>query len=137
MSGKVLLIDDDQDFRASVKTLLEDHGYEVYEADSGREGLKKVLRCKPDVILLDIMMESDSEGYGVTYSLKYRERIRRFRDTPLFMVSSIEGTSRRALPDGGRTRYDPPRPVLDEAARFHEAIREFWKKRCAGAAVHA
>ena len=41
MSAKVLLIDDDQDFRASVRTLLESHGYEVLEAGSGREGLRR------------------------------------------------------------------------------------------------
>jgi CheY-like chemotaxis protein len=90
MPGKVLLIDDDEDFRASVKSLLEDHGYEVFEADSGRDGLRKVLACRPDVILLDIMMESDAEGYGVTYSLKYREEYAEVRHTPVFMISSID-----------------------------------------------
>jgi CheY-like chemotaxis protein len=92
MPGKVLLIDDDQDFRASVKSLLEIHGYEVFEADSGREGLRQVLACKPDAILLDIMMESDAEGYGVTWSLRYRDEYAEFRRTPIFMISSIEET---------------------------------------------
>jgi len=66
MSAKVLLIDDDQDFRVSVRSLLETRGYEVFEAGSGHEGLRQVLEHKPDVILLDVMMETSVEGYGVT-----------------------------------------------------------------------
>ncbi len=136
MSGKVLLIDDDQDFRASVKTLLEDHGYEVYEADSGREGLKKVLRCKPDVILLDIMMESDSEGYGVTYSLKYREEYAAFRDTPLFMVSSIEGTPDERFQMAGELDMIRPDRYLTKPLDFTKLFALLDKER-ASATVHA
>ena len=89
MSVKVLLIDDDLDFRVSVRSLLESRGYGVAEADSGRAGLLKVLQWKPDVIILDIMMESSTEGYGVTYALKYLDEYADFRNVPIFMVSSI------------------------------------------------
>jgi response regulator RpfG family c-di-GMP phosphodiesterase len=53
---KVLIVDDDRDFRASVKALLESRGYRVLEAESGHDGLQKVVEDPPDVILLDIMM---------------------------------------------------------------------------------
>jgi hypothetical protein len=43
MSVKVLLIDDDQDFRVSVRSLLDTRGYEVLEAGSGHEGIPKPL----------------------------------------------------------------------------------------------
>jgi CheY-like chemotaxis protein len=89
MSAKVLLIDDDRDFRVSVRSLLESSGYGVAEADSGHAGLLKVLECKPDVIILDIMMESSTEGYSVTYALKYLDEYADFRNVPIFMVSSI------------------------------------------------
>ena len=90
MSAKVLVIDDDSDFRAAVKSLLESHGYSVLEASSGHEGLQMVVKHKPDVVLVDIMMESTVEGYGVTHSLKYRDEYAEFRDIPIFMISSIE-----------------------------------------------
>ncbi len=41
--AKVLMIDDDQDCRNSVRCLLESQGYEVIEADCGKDGLRKVL----------------------------------------------------------------------------------------------
>jgi CheY-like chemotaxis protein len=84
------VIDDDSDFRAAVKSLLESHGYGVLEASSGHEGLRMVAEQKPDVILVDIMMESSVEGYGVTHTLKYQDEYAEFRNIPIFMISSIE-----------------------------------------------
>ncbi len=87
---KVLVIDDDVDFRTAVRSLLESHGYEVHEADSGREGLKIVLEHHPGIIFVDVMMENDTEGYSVTYSLKHGEEYAAHRNTPVFMISSIQ-----------------------------------------------
>jgi len=89
MPAKVLLIDDDCDFRTAVKSLLESHGYRVFEASSGHEGLQMVAEQNPDAILLDIMMETSVEGYGVTYSLKHQDEYAAFRHIPIFMISSI------------------------------------------------
>jgi two-component system response regulator MprA len=90
MSGRVLLIDDDEDFRSSVRSFLESRNFQVFEAPTGRDGLKAVLQCQPDAIVVDVMMESDAEGYGVTYSLKNLDEYADFRHTPVIMVSSIE-----------------------------------------------
>lgn len=98
MPAKVLLIDDDQDFRASVRSLLETRGYQVLEASSGQDGLRKVVEHKPDVILLDIMMETAAEGYGVNYSLKHRDEYAAYRNIPIFMVSSIEESPDERFP---------------------------------------
>jgi len=98
MHAKVLVIDDDSDFRTAVRSLLESHGYSVLEASSGRQGLEMVVQHKPDVILLDIMMESTVEGYGVTHSLKYQDKYAEYRNTPILMVSSIEETPDQRFP---------------------------------------
>ena len=50
----------------------------------------QVLEHKPDVILLDVMMETSVEGYGVTHALKYRDEYAEHRHVPIFMVSSVE-----------------------------------------------
>lgn len=88
----ILVIDDDEDFRASMRSLLAAHGYDVIEADSGKEGLRKLAEHKPAAILLDVMMESPVEGYCVTHALKCMDEYAAYRSTPLFMVSSIEGS---------------------------------------------
>ena len=92
MDGKtrVLVIDDDGDFRASVAMLLETAGYDVAEAASGREGLQQLETVEPDLVVLDVMMENASEGYGVTQAIKFQPRFERFQNLPVVMVSSIE-----------------------------------------------
>lgn len=90
MGAKVLIIDDDQDFRASVRALLETKGYSVVEAESGKEGLGKLVEEKPDVILLDIMLECCCEGYGVNQAIKWRDEYEPYRNIPVVMVSSIQ-----------------------------------------------
>lgn len=96
--SRVLIIDDDQDFRVSVRSLLESRGHDVIEAESGHEGLQKVVQYRPDIILLDIMMESTSEGYGVTYSLRYTDEYAAFRHIPIVMVSSIDESPDQRFP---------------------------------------
>lgn len=86
----VLIIDDDVDFRESMRSLLEGHGYKVIEADSGAKGLQLVVEHKPDLIFLDVMMENDTEGYSVSFSLRNREEYAPYRNIPIFMISSIE-----------------------------------------------
>ena len=80
----VLLIDDDEDFTASIRSLLEAEGYAVVTAESGKEGLRKLREAKPDVVLLDIMMESTTEGYAVSGAIKTAEQ-----PIPIVMLSSV------------------------------------------------
>jgi CheY-like chemotaxis protein len=62
----------------------------VIEAFSGKEGLKKAVEQKPDIIVCDIMMECDAEGYGVTQAIKHQEAYAECRNIPILMISSIE-----------------------------------------------
>lgn len=88
--AKILLIDDDHDFTASIGSLLESEGYAVEIADSGKAGLRCLVESPPDLIVLDIMMESSSEGYGVIQAVRFDERFRECRDIPVIMVSAVQ-----------------------------------------------
>jgi CheY-like chemotaxis protein len=134
ISPKVLIIDDDQDFRVSVKFLLENHGYEVLEADSGHEGLRKVVECKPDLILLDIMMESSVEGYGITHSLRYQDEYAPFRHIPIVMVSSIEESPDERFPMSPEVEMIRPEFYLTKPVEIDKLL-ELMKN--AVAAAHA
>jgi len=123
MSAKVLLIDDDSDFRAAVKSLLESHGYSVLEAPSGHEGLLMVLEHKPDAILVDIMMETTVEGYSVTHALKYRDEYSGFRNIPVFMVSSIEESPDERFPMSAEVEMIRPDRYLTKPLDIPEFLR--------------
>ena len=87
---KILIVDDDDDYRASTRDLLEGEGYEVVEAASGAEALQVVRSARPNLIVLDIMMEYQAAGYSINQALKLSEEYRDLRDTPIIMVSSVE-----------------------------------------------
>ena len=59
---KVLIIDDDIDFREQAKIVLEAENYEVLEAEDGSKGLELIKKDNPDFILLDVMMEEVDTG---------------------------------------------------------------------------
>lgn len=56
MAKTILVVDDEPDIRATVKTVLEKNGYTVFTAVDGDDCLEKLKKIKPDLILLDIMM---------------------------------------------------------------------------------
>ena len=86
---RVLIIDDDPDFRASTATLLEAHGYEVATAPTGKQGLLALQTAPPDLVVVDVMMEHDGAGYEVNQAVKYGSDFDSLRHIPVVMVSSI------------------------------------------------
>lgn len=86
---KILIVDDDVDFRDSVTVVLEAQGYKVASAASAKQALASVSASKPDLVVLDIMMENDSSGYEVNQAIKFREEFQLAREVPILMVSSI------------------------------------------------
>jgi len=86
----VLLIDDDADFRASTRALLEAEGYAVSCARDGKEGLVKIKSEAPNLIVLDVMMEHGSAGYEVNWAVKFGGDFEEARHVPILMVSSVQ-----------------------------------------------
>jgi DNA-binding response OmpR family regulator len=83
---KVLLIDDDGDFAASTRAFLQGRGYEVDTAANGTEGWQKIQTGAPDLIVLDIMMDYDAEGFNLAYKLRQDDTMGK---TPIIIVSGF------------------------------------------------
>jgi CheY-like chemotaxis protein len=92
------MIDDDQDYRAAVRSVLESRGCIVGEAESGKAGLQKLPEYRPDVIILDVMMDYSTDGYSVNQAIKYRDEYAEFRHVPILMASSIEESPDELFP---------------------------------------
>ena len=84
---KVLVVDDDRDFHAVVRAILETAGYEICSAYSERQGLNAARRERPDAILLDIIMESTTAGFVFCHEARRDPQI---KHTPIIGVSAIE-----------------------------------------------
>jgi Lrp/AsnC family transcriptional regulator for asnA, asnC and gidA len=82
----VLIVDDDPDFVEVTRIVLRDAGYAVLDAPDGDAGLVALRKHYPDLIIMDVMMNSLLEGISTTWTIRADEDL---RNTPILMVSSI------------------------------------------------
>jgi len=86
-SGKtILLVDDDGDFVEMNKVLLEENGYAVRTAFNAKQCLEHAAAEKPDLIILDMMMENRNEGFDLSRELRNSEYT---KGIPLVMITSV------------------------------------------------
>ncbi len=83
---KILLVDDDDDFVRSTTDLLEAHGYKVISASSGETGLELAKRERPDLMVLDVMMATKTEGFEIARRIPACAEL---RNMPVLLVTGI------------------------------------------------
>lgn len=83
---KILIVDDDIDILAALSAILTNFGYEVISAESKKEGLEKLISVKPDIAVLDVMMETSQAGFELTREIR---EIPEFEDLPIIMLTSV------------------------------------------------
>jgi len=85
MKKKVLVVDDEKNIRMLFRDELEEAGYEVDLAESGKEALDKIDSSPPDLVILDIRMP-DMTGIEVLQALRENHN-----DLPVIMVTAVRG----------------------------------------------
>lgn len=83
---KVVIIDDNKDYLFTMETFLSRNGFEVKTADNGKEGVELVFNDCPDLVLLDIMMETLLSGFDVCKQIRSKDG---FKDIPIIGISGI------------------------------------------------
>ncbi len=86
MRSKILIIDDDVDIQEVMSAILEQEGHEVLVAADGEEGFAKAKEIQPDLIILDVMMTSQDEGFQTAYRLKADPDL---AEVPIVMITSV------------------------------------------------
>lgn len=92
VAKKILLVDDDKDLVATLSQALVYNNFYVVEAYSAAEGLKKVLSEKPDLVIFDVMMETDTAGFEAVYQIRSKRdtsRYKEVKDVPIIMLTAI------------------------------------------------
>jgi len=84
--AKILIVDDDPDFANATRIILEKNDYAVDVAHNRNEAMDKIQEVKPDLILLDIMMDRLDDGFTICYKLKHDPDL---KNIPVFSISSI------------------------------------------------
>ncbi len=86
---RILIVDDDENLRSVLEALLEPKGYEIMQAADGDEGLQKIRKRQPDIIILDGMMPKKS-GFQLAYELKNNPEYERI---PIIMLTGVDRAS--------------------------------------------
>ncbi|MEO0108211.1 MAG: response regulator [candidate division WOR-3 bacterium] len=119
---KILIVDDDADFRQSLGFFLESQGYAVRQATDARQGLLLARLERPDLIIMDLMMSERTEGL---FAIQELRRSADLPKTPIFVISSLYAKvpDFQVPPDSAWLGHDEffPKPV--DLPRLLEAIR--------------
>ncbi|MHC4370968.1 MAG: response regulator [Planctomycetota bacterium] len=86
-NAKILIVDDDPDFVVVMKTVLEGEKYTVDTAPGKTEALEKLRAGKPDLLILDVMMNTWSDGFEMARDLRKNPD---YKDIPIIMLSGVE-----------------------------------------------
>jgi len=132
MKTLVLIVDDNKDILFSVKESLEaDPSYSVECASGGRECLEKMKSCKPDVILMDIMMQ-EMDGFEVVAKIKADEKSKKI---PVMFLTAKTDKLSKGIGKAMSVEYiEKPFDPADLKGRIEKIIkrRHMYENNCPG-----
>ncbi|MBN2737448.1 MAG: response regulator [Spirochaetales bacterium] len=123
---KILIIDDDPDIIEPMKVVLESRGYKIETAMDSKKGLEKADSFRPNLIILDVMMETNQAGFEAARVLKQSDL---HKNTPIIMLTAVkEKTGINFKDAAGDEAWLPvddfcdkplkPDQLLDKVSRF-------------------
>ncbi len=110
---KILLIDDDKDFLMATKLILEKGGYEVFLAEDGKSGVEMAKSVNPNLAIIDMMMETWSEGFNVVSKLRTSDSGKMI---PLIVLSAVDL-------QGPYQSFEPPEELPTVDMVLHKPIK--------------
>ena len=116
--GRILIVDDEPDIRASLSDLLWLTGYTVETAERGHQGLELMAQHLPDVVLLDLKLP-DLDGYSLCQSIKTNPQT---KDIPVIFISACHDEMNRAFDVGGADYITKPFHNQEVIARIENQL---------------
>ncbi|MBI9036698.1 MAG: response regulator [Bacteroidales bacterium] len=80
----ILVIDDDIDYLEQMKIQITSFGFLPILAESQKEGEEKINEIKPDLVIVDLMMENQDSGFIFCYKIK-----KKFPEVPVIIASAV------------------------------------------------
>jgi len=120
ITGKILLVEDDEDIRAGIDMILQSQGYEVYQAKDGVEGLELIDKYDIELAVVDVMMPKMD---GITMTAKLRKKT----DIPVIFLSakSEEIDKIIGLNIGADDYVTKPFTPMELLARINSQLRRY------------
>lgn len=112
MKGKkIFIIDDDANYIESVKMMLEARGFTVDFALNGKQGLEQAKIFCPNLILLDVMMASRSEGFEISREFAKDEKL---KSIPVILVTGIRNEMNLPFGFEPDQKWIPVKEILEK-----------------------
>jgi len=80
----ILIVDDDADYLFQMKLKVQQFGFDTITADSQKEAEQIMATTKPDLAILDLMMENDDSGFILSYKMK-----KKYPDVPIIIATAV------------------------------------------------
>ena len=121
-TARILIVDDDADITEVMKIVLENKKYSVDTASDSKDALNHLESQKPDLIILDVMMSTKSEGFDFSRDLKKNPK---YRDIPILMLTAVkEKTGIDFKPEAGDETWLPVDEFLDKPVKPEQLIEK-------------
>ncbi len=127
MAKEVLIVDDDPDFVETMEIILRGNGYETRSAEDGEEALKKVKEKIPDIILLDIMMKTKTDGIWASEKIRSNDKL---KEIPIIMITAVNKDSEMAKFKLGHEEdmeYMPVNVFMEKPIESKDLLKEIKK----------
>ena len=86
-NAKILVVDDDVDLSSSIQAILESKGHTVVTASNKSEGMARFKEDKPDLAILDVMMNTWQDGFELARDLRQDPDL---KDIPIIMLTAVK-----------------------------------------------
>ena len=108
---KVVVIDDNKDYLFATETFLSRNGFEVMTASNGNDGFNLVKEQRPDVVMLDVMMETLFAGLEVCKKIRSDPNL---KDMPIIGISAISDELKVKYDQWPDYKYFSPDEFMDK-----------------------
>lgn len=80
----ILIVDDDSDYLFQLQSRIEKYGFKTITAEGQKEAELIIEKTKPDLAILDLMMENEDSGFILCYKIK-----KRYPDLPIIIATGV------------------------------------------------
>jgi DNA-binding response OmpR family regulator len=123
MKKTVLIVDDDMDYLFQMQLKVQQFGFNTITADSQAEAEKIIETLKPDLAILDLMMESDDSGFILSYKIK-----KKYPDVPIIIATAVTAETGMSFDvRGDDSQWIKADLFLDKGIRTEQLQREIKK----------
>ncbi len=124
MSKTILIVDDDSDYLFQMEYKLKSFGFRVITADGQLEAERVIAGMKPDLAMLDLMMENEDSGFILAYKIK-----RIYPDVPVIIATAVTAETGMAfdIQNQGNQQWIKADLFLDKGIRPEQLHREINK----------